>query len=53
VQRPQPDEDREVDIGDDDGALPEQTRDDTDAGWGERADSNDERLWADRPPHWD
>ena len=33
--------------------LPDQTADDTDRGWGERADSNDERLLAERPPHWD
>ncbi|MBB4959818.1 hypothetical protein FHR38_003551 [Micromonospora polyrhachis] len=33
--------------------LPEQSRDDTDQGWGERPYSNDERLLADRPPHWD
>ena len=32
--------------------LPEQTRDDTDAGWGEESGSNDARLLADRPPHW-
>jgi hypothetical protein len=38
---------------DDDPVLPETTRDDTDAGWGEPALSNDERLLADRPPHWD
>ncbi|AVT30118.1 hypothetical protein C6361_12100 [Plantactinospora sp. BC1] len=31
---------------------PEQSVDDTDRGWGERPDSNDERLLADRPPHW-
>ncbi|MFY1689738.1 hypothetical protein [Plantactinospora sp. WMMB782] len=33
--------------------LPEQSVDDTDQGWGERPDTNDERLLADRPPHWD
>lgn len=50
-----PDEEREVDLsGDDLPVLPDQTRDDTDAGWGERGhDSNDDRLIADRPPHWD
>ncbi|HEX6872862.1 MAG TPA: hypothetical protein VF163_17335 [Micromonosporaceae bacterium] len=36
----------------DEPTLPRSTRDDTDAGWGERRDSNDERLLADRPPHW-
>ena len=33
--------------------LPEQTRDDTDAGWGERAGGNDDRLREERPPHWE
>jgi AcrR family transcriptional regulator len=34
--------------------LPEQSREDTDAGWGERAESDDdERFYRDRPPHWD
>lgn len=32
--------------------LPEQTRDDTERGWGERSFSNDDRLFEDRPPHW-
>jgi hypothetical protein len=33
--------------------LPEQTSDDTDAGWGEPADSDDDerRLLDDKPPH--
>jgi hypothetical protein len=48
------DEDRVVDLADDDApVLPPQTRDDTDAGWGEWSGSNDDRLLADRPPHWD
>lgn len=33
--------------------LPETTRDDTDAGWGEPRRDNDTRLLAERPPHWD
>ncbi len=33
-------------------ALPEQSVDDTDAGWGERSTGNDEWLLAERPPHW-
>lgn len=33
--------------------LPDQTRDDTERGWGTLADSNDDRLLDDRPPHWD
>ncbi|MFC7545148.1 hypothetical protein [Plantactinospora sp. GCM10030261] len=47
------DDDRPVEVGDDDiVTLPEQTSDDTDRGWGERLDSNDDRLLAERPPHW-
>lgn len=40
----------------DDGGsgLPEQSREDTDAGWGEYAvPDDDERLRRERPPHWD
>lgn len=50
-----PDDGRVVPLFDDDlPLLPEQTRDDTDAGWGERPDrrDDDDRLRADRPPHW-
>lgn len=47
------DDDRTVDLDDDFVVLPEQTRDDTDRGWGEYTGSNDDRLLADRPPHWD
>jgi hypothetical protein len=32
--------------------LPDHSVDDTDAGWGELSAGNDERLLADRPPHW-
>lgn len=48
-----PDDEREV-VFDDVPVLPDQTSDDTDVGWGEwRGDSSDEdRLRADRPPHW-
>lgn len=47
------DAEREVRLVDDtEAVLPEQTRDDTDRGWGESTDSNDERLYAERPPHW-
>jgi hypothetical protein len=34
-------------------AVPEQSREDTDAGWGEYPVTGDERLYQDRPPHWD
>jgi hypothetical protein len=51
---PRTDEDRTVDLVDDDEpVLPEQTRDDTDRGWGEWTPANDDRLLDDRPPHWD
>lgn len=46
------DDDREVDLDDDLVILPDQTRDDTDAGWGEPRADNDRRLLEDRPPHW-
>ncbi|MFV2103319.1 hypothetical protein [Micromonospora sp. LOL_024] len=47
------DEDRSLDLSDDFVVLPEQTADDTDQGWGERAVGNDDWLLAERPPHWD
>lgn len=35
-------------------ALPEQSREDTDAAWGDyrEPDGDTARLLADRPPHW-
>ena len=33
--------------------LPEQSREDTDAAWGEYPETDDDRLFRDRPPHWD
>jgi len=34
--------------------LPVRSQDDTDVGWGEAPEpDDDERLYADRPPHWD
>jgi hypothetical protein len=34
--------------------LPTQSREDTDAGWGEYRDrDDDDHLLRDRPPHWD
>jgi hypothetical protein len=50
------DEDREVMLVDELVILPDQTTDDTDEGWGEqpeRAAHDDDRLLAERPPHWD
>ncbi len=39
---------------DDGPVLPDQSREDTDAGWGEHPEpDDDERLRRDRPPHWD
>ncbi|HKT03328.1 MAG TPA: hypothetical protein VJT31_27680 [Rugosimonospora sp.] len=43
---------RPVVFDDEPAVLPDQTRDDTDQGWGERRGDNDERLLAERPPHW-
>jgi hypothetical protein len=36
-------------------AVPVRSRDDSDVGWGERPepDDDDERLNRERPPHWD
>jgi hypothetical protein len=36
-----------------DPVLPEQSREDTDAGWGEYPEPAGDRLYRDRPPHWD
>lgn len=33
--------------------LPDTTSDERDTGWGDDDDSNDERLKAERPPHWE
>jgi hypothetical protein len=34
--------------------LPAQSREDTDVGWGDYAERDDnDRLLRDRPPHWD
>jgi hypothetical protein len=30
-----------------------QSREDTDAAWGEYPESADDQLYRDRPPHWD
>ena len=47
------DPDRLVDLDEDDlPVLPDQTREDTDRGWGEWSYSNDDRLLEDKPPHW-
>ena len=34
-------------------SLPEQSSEDTDAAWGEYLEPAEERLYRDRPPHWD
>ena len=47
------DAERIVDLDADEAPLlPEQTRDDTERGWGATDTSNDDRLLEDRPPHW-
>jgi hypothetical protein len=33
--------------------LPEQSPEDTDAAWGDYRERDDDRLYRDRPPHWD
>jgi hypothetical protein len=53
VNPERPDDERVVDLSDDDPILPEVTVDETDAGWGERSSDNDERLLDERPPHWE
>ncbi len=41
-------------VPDDTPVLPARSPEDTDAGWGERPEPDDnERLYRDRPPHWD
>lgn len=50
-----PDDERLVDLSSDDelDVLPDQTRDDSDVGWGEwREADEDARLLEERPPHW-
>ncbi|MBW8480899.1 hypothetical protein [Actinomadura parmotrematis] len=51
-----PDDERPVDLDDDLEILPDQTGDDTDVGWGDwrgsAAEDDDDRLTAERPPHW-
>ncbi|MCC2307171.1 hypothetical protein [Cellulomonas chengniuliangii] len=37
---------------DDTPLIPERSADDSDTGWGDGSDSNDERLRRDVPPHW-
>ncbi len=52
--RPEPSPADSADSGVDAGpVLPEQSREDTDAGWGEYPEADDARLYRDRPPHWD
>lgn len=50
-----PDDERPVDLSDDDDlvVLPDQTRDESDIGWGGPLESDDDsRLLDERPPHW-
>ena len=46
-------DERRVDLSEEDPLLPESTVDDTDAGWGERKRPDDDWWQAERPPHWD
>lgn len=52
------DGDRLVDLSDErdrwhESLLSESTEDDTDTGWSALRRNNDDRLLAERPPHWD
>jgi hypothetical protein len=49
-----PDDDRIVELSDEEvEILPDQTRDDTDQGWGDwRGSDGDTRYLEERPPHW-
>ncbi|MEV5706957.1 MULTISPECIES: hypothetical protein [Actinoallomurus] len=50
-----PDDERLVELADDDDlvVLPDQTRDESELGWGDYpSDDDDARLLEDRPPHW-
>lgn len=51
-----PDQPTRVSPADPDGqpVLPVRSQDDTDVGWGEQSEpDDDERLYQERPPHWD
>ena len=52
TQQPGPDEENQTPVP---RKRPEQTRDDTDAGWGERPDESEHDRWLreQRPPHWE
>ncbi len=39
-------------VPDDTPVIPERSADDSDLGWGDGSDSNDDRLRRDVPPHW-
>ncbi|OIQ88951.1 hypothetical protein GALL_291820 [mine drainage metagenome] len=39
-------------VPDDAPVIPERSADDSDLGWGDGPDSNDDRLRRDVPPHW-
>jgi hypothetical protein len=47
------DGERLVDFSESEPILPDTTRDDTDAGWGERPRDSTDWLRDERPPHWD
>jgi hypothetical protein len=48
-----PDDERYVELFDEElEILPDQTRDDTDVGWGELPTRDDSHLIDERPPHW-
>jgi hypothetical protein len=47
------DGERVVELCDGEPILPDQTRDDTDAGWGERPRDPSDWYRDERPPHWE
>jgi hypothetical protein len=54
AERPVPDGNADPSRRPEPPQRPEQSAEDTDSAWGERLDpGDDERLYGDRPPHWD
>jgi hypothetical protein len=51
-ENPTEHEDPKEHVEDDAPLIPDRSSDDSDVGWGDGDDSNDERLRRDVPPHW-
>jgi hypothetical protein len=41
------------DLGRSESVLPDRASEDTDEAWGDYPERDDDRLYRDRPPHWD